>query len=140
MSASSPHIDIAGELEPRRDLPAAHARLDLVEKRLRENDHDALRAAEADSAAHVIANGHRELAALVVKNHASSTRSIERVQALLLGVIAEIGLRLNGASAETSGLVGLAVIIFFAGSPDVARMVIDRFAARAEAAAKAKGL
>ncbi len=110
------------------DAAAAHARLDRVEKRLRESDQEGLRVAAVDAGLGAIANGHRELAQLVVKQHAATTRTLERLQALLLGVIAEAGLRINDVTPATSGLVGLAVIVFAAGSPDVARRFLDRFA------------
>ncbi len=120
MTASSPSIVL--------DAAAAHARLDRVEKRLRENDHDALRVAAVDGSVAAVANGHAELAKLVAKNHAATTRQLERLQALLLGVIAEAALRLNDVAAETSGLVAVGVMVLAAGSPDVARRVLDRFA------------
>jgi hypothetical protein len=116
-----------------RDLAGAHARLDRVEKRLREADFDGLRVAAVDSAAGATANGLRDLAATSELRHVALMRQLERVQALVLGLVAEVAARVGGdLSPERAGLIGVLVIVLAGGSPEIARHVVDRLA-------KAKG-
>lgn len=110
-----------------RDV-AAHARLDRVEERNRDHDRDGLRLAAIDAALGSVANGHRELAKLVAENHRATTRAIERVQALLVAVIAGGTCMMNGASPEATAVVTGAVLALAAGSPDLTRRLLERFA------------